>query len=152
MEVRLSRRQLHVVVHQDASLSYEARRALLNGVPLIINVDTEVRDARSLTLLVDEVRRLEVRYLPLSKRFQLSTPGEEGASKNFPRLRHVLAELDELDLVMGTGPLAPGDYEFRVRVRLDRSSLPMPLQLPAALNRAWRHDSGWSQWPFKVSA
>ena len=111
-----------------------------------------MRDAKTLTLLADQASRLEVRYLPLSKRFQLSTPGEEFPASNFPRLRHVLAELGELDLSMGTGPLAPGDYEFRLRVRLDRSSLPMPLQLPAALNRAWLHDSRWSQWPFKVSA
>jgi hypothetical protein len=152
VQIQQSRRQLRIALEQDAQLSFEARRALQNGVPLTIRVNTEVRDANTLTLLADQELRFEIRYLPLSDRYQLSYAGVPESGRSFPRLRHVLADFGNLDLTMPTGPLVPGDYEFRVRVRLDRSSLPMPMQLPAVIVRNWRHDSQWTQWPFTVSA
>lgn len=152
VHIQQARRQLEVALEQEVQLSFEARRALQNGVPLTIRVNTEVRDSNTLTLLANQELRLEIRYLPLSDRYQLSTEGDEESARSFPRLRHVLAELASLRLTMSTGPLVPGEYEFRVRVRLDRSSLPMPMQLPAVIVRNWRHDSQWTQWPFTVSA
>lgn len=153
VNIQLAPRQLQVAVQQDASLSQAARQALNNGVALVVLVDAEVRDSRSLTLLATHQHALEIRYLPLSEHYQLQNQSTDPASsKTFPRLRHVMAELGRIRLSMATGPLAPGDYEFRVRISIDRSSLPMPMQLPAALMPGWRLDSDWTQWPFKVSA
>lgn len=151
--VRQSARRIDVNVSQNVKLGSPARTALSNGVPLVVRIDTEVRDSRSLTLLSTQQNRMEIRYLPLSERYQLRDNLEDPETgRTFPRLRHVIAELRRLKLSMPTGPLAPGDYEFRIRIRIDRSSLPMPIQLPSVLMREWRHDSNWSQWPFKVSA
>ena len=140
---------------QELSLSREATDALESGVPLTLLMEMELRDAATLTLLADESRRYEIRFLPLSRRYQLTAPGGGPGSvsvKTFPRLRHVMNELAGLRLDLGTGPLAPGDYEDRARIRLDNARLPAPMQLPALFSADWQHDSEWSTWPFEINA
>ena len=61
-------------------------------------------------------------------------------------------EGDSLRLDIDAMTLAAGDYQFRARMRLDRTSLPAPMQLPSLVYRGWRHDSEWTQWPFRISA
>jgi len=136
---------------QRMRLSGLARNALQNGVPLVIDVVTEVRNTDGGRLLAESAERREIRYLPLSERYQI-LGADDGTNRAYPRLRHVLAELSRMKLEMETGPLAPGRYELRVRVRLDRASLPAPMQLPALLLGNWRHDTGWSSWPFEIRA
>ena len=141
---------------QELSLSQEAIEALENGVPLTIEVEMELRDSETLMLLVDSSHRFEIRFLPLSERYQLSRPGkgEDGEAEIqwFPRLRHVMSELSSLDMDLNTGPLAPGRYEFRARISLDNARLPAPMHLPALFSSHWQHDSEWSTWPFEISA
>ena len=64
----------------------------------------------------------------------------------------MLRELSELSQAIDEPALGPGEYELRTRMRLDRASLPAPVQLPSLVSRAWRHDSEWSRWPFTISA
>lgn len=151
LELKPGRQQIAVRLDQQVRFSEAARRALRNGVTLTLLVDVEVRDARNLNLLADRRERFEVRYLPLSERYQL-TGGTPAIQQTYPRLRHVNAELSRLRLILPTGPLAPGPYELRARMRLDRTSLPTPLQLPAVLSPDWAHDTRWFQWPFEISA
>jgi hypothetical protein len=136
---------------QELSLSREAVNALENGVALTVQLELELRDSMTLTLLSDEIRRYEIRFLPLHQRYQLTGPGDSG-SRTFPRLRHVLAELADLRFDFRTGPLAPGRYEFRARTRLDNAGLPAPMHLPALFSPDWKHDSEWSTWPFEINA
>jgi len=95
-------------------------------------------------------RRFRLSYLPLSERYQLSAEATDDL-QSFSRLRHMLAEIDVLNVQLATGPLPPGSYQLRTRIRLDESQLPTPMQLPAWLSSQWQHDSEWSVWPFKVS-
>lgn len=142
-----------LAVHLDDSLQFspEAVQALEHGVPLTISVDMELRNQETLNLLAEQERSFEIRYLPLSQHYQLTTVGT-GQVRTYPRLRHAVSALTGLDLMLATGPLAPGDYIFRGRIRLDRASLPGPMQLPVMLSTRWRHDSEWHQWPFRISA
>lgn len=139
-----------VRLDQELQLSNEAREALRSGVPLTIGVHAQLRRADSRRVLADTQRRFVIRYLPLSEHYQL----EEDASglRTFPRLRHVIAALERMEVAMDAGPLPPGAYQLRTRVRLEHSRLPTPMQLPAALSRQWRHDSEWSSWPVTISA
>lgn len=134
---------------QDISLSREAVRALENGVSLTILLDVELRDAVTLTLLADHRLKYQVRFLPLNQVYQLEGP-QAGSIQSFPRLRHVLNELANINVNFSTGPLAPGPYEFRSRIRLDNADLPAPMHLPAMFSADWKHDSNWSTWPFKI--
>jgi hypothetical protein len=136
---------------QELSLSGEAEEALEHGVPLTVQIDMELRDSLTLTLLTDHSQRFEIRYLPLSQHYRL-TGLDDGSERTFPRLRHALGALGRLELDFSTGPLAPGAYEFRVRTRIDNSRLPAPMQLPARFSSQWQHDSEWSTWPFEINA
>jgi hypothetical protein len=136
---------------QTLTLSEEAREALDHGVALTVKMEMELRDSTTLALLADDSRRFEIRYLPLSQLYSLSAPGGVDA-RNFPRLRHVLNALSAVDLSLSTGALAPGNYEFRTRLRLENARLPAPMRLPALFSSQWQHDSEWSTWPFEISA
>ncbi|MFT5139647.1 MAG: hypothetical protein ACI9H8_001116 [Lysobacterales bacterium] len=135
---------------QNLSLSREAVEALEHGVPLTILLELELRDSRNLNLLVDESRVFEIRFLPLNEVYQLSGPGQNSI-RSFPRLRHVLTELANSNVDFQTGPLAPGNYEFRSRIRLNNARLPAPMRLPALFSAEWKHDSEWSTWPFEIN-
>ena len=136
---------------QDLSLSREAIDALEKGVPLTVLLDMELRDSITLTLLADDSRHYEISFKPLSQVYQLKGPAA-GDIKNFPRLRHVMNELASIRVDFATGPLAPGPYEFRSRIRLDNARLPAPMHLPALFSSQWKHDSEWSTWPFEINA
>jgi hypothetical protein len=141
---------LNVRLQQDLELSQQAREALEHGVTLTISLEMELRNDNNMIVVRRNARRFQLRYLPLSERYQLSEEGSDEL-QTFPRLRHVLAAIDDLNVQLVTGPLPPGSYELRTRIRLDESLLPAPMQLPAWFSSQWQHDSEWSVWPFKVS-
>ncbi len=141
---------LNLRFHQDLSLSQQAQAALLHGVTLTIRLDVEVRHESNMMVINPTTRRFQIRYLPLSERFQLSDEATDNL-QTFPRLRHALASIGTMAIKMGTGPLLGGDYEIRTRIRLDESRLPAPMQLPAWFSSEWQHDSEWSSWPLNIS-
>lgn len=131
--------------------SPEAREAIRHGVPLTLELELILRSTAHQTRVGNETRRYEIRYLPLSKHYQVTGLGEEQPA-TFPRLRHALAELSLLDFSIETGALPGGDYELLVRSRLDHHSLPPPMRLPALFDPGWRHASGWSSWPLAIDS
>jgi len=141
---------LNVRLQQDLELSQQAREAIEHGVTLTIRLEMELRNDKKMILARHDVRRFQLSYLPLSERYQLSEE-TSGDLRAFPRLRHLLAAINNLNIQLPTGTLASGNYELRARVSLDESRLPAPMQLPAWLSSQWRHDSEWSTWPFKVN-
>lgn len=142
---------LDVRLQQDLQLSQQAREALEHGVTLTISLEIELRNDDDRIVILKDARHFQLRYLPLSERYQLSEQEPE-ALHTFPRLRHLLAAIDNLNVHLGTGPLLPGNYELRTRIRIDESRLPTPMQLPAWFSSEWQHDSRWSVWPFEISA
>ena len=141
---------LNIDFEQELQLSQQAREALQHGVTLFISLELELHSENHLMVMRNDSRRFQLRYLPLSERYQLSEE-ENGKLRAFSRLRHLLAAIDNLKFQMPTGPLLPGNYELRTRISLDESRLPTPMQLPALFSSQWRHDSEWSVWPFEIS-
>jgi hypothetical protein len=142
---------IHTRLNQELVLSREASEALQHGVALTVTLELELRDATNLTLLAEEQRSYVIRYMPLSEHYQLSSPEPEQV-RTFPRLRHVLAALGNVEFEFATGALAPGQYEFRTRTRLENGAMPAPMRLPAMLSAQWRHRSEWLIWPIVISA
>jgi len=141
---------LNVRLQQNLSLSNEARDALDNGVPLTLRLDLILRDTASQTHIEEHLADYEIRYLPLSKLFQLTLPGGEEI-KTFPRLRHLLADLANLRFTLRTGVLPEGHFELMARTRIDRRKIPLSMRLPTLFDAEWTHDSGWSSWPLEIS-
>jgi hypothetical protein len=148
--VRPAYQSLDINLQQDLELSAQAREALEHGVTLTIRLEMELRNDNNMIVARRDARRFQLRYLPLSERYQLSEEGSDEL-KAFSRLRHMLADMADLNVRLSTGPLPSGSYELRTRISIDESRLPTPMQLPVRFSSQWRHDSEWSVWPFKVS-
>lgn len=134
---------------QQLKLSPEARNALDHSVPLTVALDLILRDASSRVRISSRQFSYEIRYLPLSERYQVSGPDGQNVT-SYPRLRHALAKLAELDVSMETGAIPVGEYELLARTRLDRNAMPPPMRLPSLLSAKWKHDSDWSSWPLSI--
>jgi hypothetical protein len=151
-DVEASWRGGHLVVstRQLLRLSGEAREALVNGVPLTIDLMMVIKDPVSNENLKTHTASFEVRYLPLSDHYQLSGNGLSATVgddiRTYPRLRHVLAELNDIDINIDTGSLAPGEYPLLTRTRLNLRKVPAPMRLPVLFSGDWNHDSNWSTW------
>ena len=142
---------LDVHVQQDLGLSEQAREALEHGITLTISLEMELRNNTAMIVEQRDIRRYQLRYLPLNDSYQLLNE-DSGQQQTFSRLRHLFAEMATLDIRLATGPLPPGGYELRTRVHLDESRLPVPMRLPAWYSTQWQHDSEWTVWPFEISA
>ena len=129
---------LVIAMQQDLQFSNEAREALEHGVTLSIRMQLELHNESQLMVVQKEERLFQLRYLPLSERYQLSADDD---LRVFSRLRHLLAAISNQNIRLSTGPLLPGNYELRTRVSLDETRLPTPMQLPAWFSSEWQHDS-----------
>jgi hypothetical protein len=150
VSVNRAYQSLNVRLQQELELSQQAREALEHGVTLTVTLEMELRNDNKMIVVRRAARRFQLRYLPLSERYQLMDEESEEL-RTFSRLRHMLAAIDDINVQLSTGPLPPGGYELRTRIRLDESRLPAPMQLPAWFSSQWQHDSEWSVWPFKVN-
>jgi hypothetical protein len=130
-------------------LSNEAKKALVHGVPLTLQLELILRESAGQNKIGDNISRYEIRYLPLSDHYQVSLPGA-GNVKTFPRLRHALAELSNLEVTIDTGKLPGGEYELLARSTLDKQRMPPPMRLPVWLSSDWQHDSNWTSWPLEI--
>lgn len=113
------------------------RRGLLRGVPLSFRLDLQL-DGRNV------VHWRELRYLPLSRQYQLREPATQ-YSRSYDSRAAALAALERWTL-----PSVASKGEITARVRLDSTRLPAPLVLPAVFDSDWRLDSGTTRWPVQV--
>lgn len=149
--VRSVYQALDVRLEQALGLSEQAREALEHGITLTISLEMELRNDANMIVVQRGARHFQLRYLPLSERYQLLNE-ENNDIQTYSRLRHLYAAMADMDVRLLTGPLPPGTYELRTRLYLDESRLPAPMLLPTWFSAQWQHDSEWSTWPFEISA
>lgn len=118
----------------DCRLSGPMRDALDHGIPITLRVDVR---ARADGARARAVRSVELRYFPLSRRYQLR--GLEGSG-----LRSFTAPAALIDALAGLRLELPDEFDrlppatgYRVDVAVDRRALPGALRLPAAIEPAW---------------
>ncbi len=147
IETRVSGQHLKIQLAQKITFSPDARAALENGVPLHIEVKAEL-DTQDRT--ITGIRRFEIRYMPLSDHYQLSS-SQPASIRTYPRLRHVLAELSDIELILPLENVATGEYQLSARSWLEKRRLPAPMRLPAWFSPDWQLDSGWKSWPVHIA-
>jgi hypothetical protein len=149
IESRVSSVGIKVLVEQKLILSQEAQDALRHGVPLDIQTRVALRKKGSGRDVSSASRGFQIRYLPLSKHYQLTASRPHEVITR-PRLRHILAKLSAIELTVPGGPWHDS-MDIRVRSELDSSHLPSPMRLPTLFSPQWKHDSGWQSWPAEPS-
>lgn len=133
-------------------LSKAALEALQNGVPLIVDIEIEVRRRRS--WLWDETvhaltQRFRLEYHELSQQYLVSNLNS-GERRAFPTRTAALGFMGRIQdfPLLDRSLLAENErYEGALRVRLDIEALPAPLRLLAYLSDDWRLTSEWHAWP-----
>ena len=129
----------------DCRLSGPMQDALDHGIPLTMVVD--VRAGQWPRTLASTTRRVELRYFPLSRRYQLREL-EADDVRSFAAPAYLIAALGSLRLGLPSGFVnLPAATQLHVSARLDPAALPGALRLPALFEPAWRLAAADSTWP-----
>ncbi len=144
----------------ESGIEFEPSPAMLealeHGVALELDVSARISRrfgpiARLQTL---EITQYRIRYLPLVEYWQLDVIEADGAttSQSYPRFWLLLDALREPRLY-STGlvrdMLEHGRWQVQIRVELDRTALPAPMQLPSVIESEWRLTGPWHTWLYE---
>jgi hypothetical protein len=138
----------------DYGFSDDALEALDNGVPLILEVHVQLRDADAWIWdesLVDQRLRYAIRYKPLSERYLVTQLPGDGGTGYVTRDAAIaaLGEIENLQLVSEDRLEPNREYEIEIKASLDIEELPLPLKPIAYLMPSWKLSSGWTKWPLE---
>lgn len=127
----------------ECRLSGPAQDALEHGIPITLRVQLSAGHWPNRLI---EVRSIELRYFPLTRRYQLRELGGS-ETRSFATPAYLSSALGALRIELPStfAALAPAT-ELRVRAQLDPSALPGPLRLPALFEPAWRLASPEYAW------
>jgi hypothetical protein len=159
-EIELRAAELHLAnegLVLDAEFSFQfpprLRDAVANGVPLYFLVEFEMTRPR--WYWIDEraaSKRLQLRlsYHALSRQYVVSSGPLE---QQFPTLDEALGLLRRVrGWVVGEriALVSDAEYDAAVRMRLDTSLLPKPIQVSALTNRDWAFESEWNHFRYRT--
>ncbi len=128
--------------------------AVAKGLPLYFVVEFDLTRARWYWVnehIAD--RRLEYRlaYNALTRQYRLSLGTLHQSFESLAEALRVISRIAALPVV-DRGVLKPGEvYNAALRLSLDRSQLPKPLQVDALADREWQVDAKVLRWQFTAS-
>ncbi len=128
--------------------------AVAKGLPLYFVVEFDLTRARwywANEHIAD--RRLEYRlaYNALTRQYRLSLGSLHQSFDSLAEAMRVISRIAALRVV-DKGVLKPGEvYNAALRLSLDRSQLPKPLQVDALADREWQVDAKVLRWQFTAA-
>ena len=131
-------------------LGPEPAKALVNGIPLTINLNVSLVKESAWTWDISTAKwqyPFRIQYHALSNRYTLLQPvGREFQA--FTSLYEMLSSIRQVTLQeqIPAGENHTDPMSIQVRLELDKSMLPGPLKLAALFFPSWQLDSGWQQW------
>jgi hypothetical protein len=127
----------------DCRLSGPMQDALDHGIPITFRVDLR---AGAWPRALETSRRIELRYFPLSRRYQLHQL-DVAEVRSYATPGYLVAALGSLRLGLPKEfATVPAAAPLRVSVHLDPAALPGALRLPALFEPAWRLASADFAW------
>lgn len=133
-------------------LSPKVEDALNKGVPLTFQIGVELVRPRWYWFndtLVSLNQTVHLSYHALTRQYRLNAGG---LNKNFSTLQAAVNELEMLRewqvIDRALVPKKSGKLQLAVRMYLDQTQLPKPLQLNAISSSDWQLDSGWQNFDF----
>jgi len=119
----------------DCQLNGPMSDALEHGIPITLRIDLR---AQTRPLPLSDRREIELRYFPLSRRYQLRDLAS-GNVRSFSAFGSLVDSLGALRLPMPSSfdRLAAGT-RVSIEIALDHGALPGPLRLPALIEPAWK--------------
>jgi hypothetical protein len=139
----------------EITLSHTLEEALLRGLALPFVIDFELTYPRWWTLnlwnrtIAQFRQQHRLSYNALTRQYRLSFGN---LHQNFDTLEEALGVLGRLRerAVFTREDVDPDNvYLAELRLRLDTSQLPKPLQINALASREWNLSSDWYRWTFR---
>jgi len=125
--------------------------AVTRGVPLMFVLEFDLTHPRWYWPSEHiAARRLEYRlaYNALTRQYRLSAGGLHQNFGTLAEAMRVISRVSDL-IVFDKAAVKPGEtYSAAVRLALDRSQLPKPLQVDALANRDWQVEAKILRWQF----
>ncbi len=138
----------------DYVLSTPVSDALINGLPLVIELQVDVvRDYFGIwdQTVASLTQKYQLQYHALSRQYLLRNLNST-AQRSYPTEQaalDALGDVDALPMLDGRLLTAGVSYDGKVRARLDVESLPTPLRLATYFDSDWRLASDWYRWPIQ---
>ena len=129
-------------------ISNRIREVLDLGIPLYFVVEFELNRSRwywTARKVAEQTQTYRLSYHPITRRFRLS---RSGYPQEFVGLDDALASLSRIRgwSVLQDVNLEEGEtYQAALRMRLDASRLPGPLQIDVLNNQDWNLDAPWKR-------
>jgi len=131
----------------DCKLSGPMQDALDHGIPLTLRIRIEASRWRYAPNATTSEHRVELRYFPLSRRYQMRDLDTSADVRSFATPGYLFAGLNSLRLSLpATFSNLPTGTSLRVGARLEIESLPGALRLPAVFEPAWRLSAAEYAW------
>ncbi len=133
----------------EFSLTTPLENALLRGTPLYFVLDAEITRSRSLWFDETVPTRASVRrltYVPLTSTYRVDAGGTVSGGASYSSLDDALRQIRVLrgrELVERKALRSGERYEVSLRLRLDTTQLPKPLQVNTLVSREWTLSSDW---------
>ena len=131
-------------------LGSEPAKALVNGIPLTINLNVLLIKESAWPWRVSAAEwqyPFRIQYHALSNRYTLLKP-VGGEIQAFTSLYEMLSSIRQVKLQekIPVGVNQTDPISIQVQLKLDRRLLPGPLKLAALFLPSWQLDSSWQQW------
>jgi hypothetical protein len=131
----------------DCKLSGPMQDALDHGIPLTFRIRVDAGRWRLLPSDVRAEQRIELRYFPLSRRYQVRDLDAPVEVRSFPTPGYLFASLSAMRLPLpGAFATLRRGAAVRVGIELETASLPGALRLPALFEPAWQLSSAEYSW------
>lgn len=133
----------------DFSLTTPLENALIRGTPLYFVLESEITRSRSFWFdetiaTTPSVRRIT--YVPLTSSYRVDSGGTVGGGAAFTTLDDAMRQIRVIRnrALADRASIRSGQrYDVSLRLRLDTTQLPKPLQVNTLVSREWTLASEW---------
>lgn len=133
----------------ELNFSQAVEDALNKGVPLNFVVEFELNRPRWYWLdesISSVQRQMRISYHALTKQYRLQQNEQQKSFATLAELKSELGHIEGWRVVERAQLRKRYSYEARLRMKLDASLLPKPLQVNALASKDWSLESEWFQW------
>jgi len=136
----------------DIQLSSTLEDALRRGVQLTFVQSFQARRPRAYWLsedIADVTRVIRLSYNALLRQYYATVSGHTTTHDSLADLLDYIGDLSGWAVLHQSQVSRKYTYVLSVRMYLDTSQLPKPLQVNAVASQRWQLDSGWREWNFR---
>lgn len=140
-----------LIAEFDIELGNRLEEALVRGVALTFNLEFGIERKRWYWFderIVGRVIDYRLSYNALTQQYRLSVGGLHSSYATLAEALRVLGHVSDM-VVADKSAIKPGnEYTAELRLALDKSQLPKPLQLDALASKTWQVETKTLRWQF----